>query len=78
MNDVEFVGGMLPEKITKNEFRLRLTVGLHLIIDRNIYGLIQEFGKFFGAAGFDGFLYLAYNIALPKGRTHLKTHQHQN
>lgn len=66
MNDVKFRGRILFEEIAEYEFSLRLAVGLHVIVDGYVDGLIQEFGQFLSASCFDSFLYLGDHICLCK------------
>ena len=66
VDDIKLVGGMLTEKITENKFRLRLAVRLHLVVNGNVYRLVQIFGKLFGTPGFNRFFHLADDVALGK------------
>ena len=71
MDYAKFRGRMKLEKIPENEFGLRFTVRLHLPFNRNVYRLIEIFGKLFSTPRFYRFLNKAYYIALCKCGKHL-------
>jgi len=71
MDNTKFGGRMKLEKIPENEFGLRFTIGFYFPFNRNVYGLIEIFGKLFGAPRFYRFLNKAYYIALCKCGKHL-------